>query len=250
MISRDTLTKRLLQVLAVYGILVASVVGFLVLLGEEDPDKRAVVAMGLGLILFWCILGGAAMYLARERFVRWAQAIPLGWRLRFVLLCIAMALLEEVVTTSLTNTASLLGATEAARITSSTNYLEVISGSVVAFIPWFIFWAWFLGRYDFKPPEVMLLLGLTGTLAETITFGYDNLAGIGMWVYVYGLMIYLPVHTVPGNRNVHPVRWYHVVVAVLLPLVFIIPFALYVLYALLKRIVSALARSRASSDRQ
>ena len=247
MISRDSLAERLLRILAIYGILLAGVVAVLNLNAEDpDPDKRAIVAMGLSLIVIWCILGGMTMRLIRNRFVRWSHRLKIDWRLRFVLLCIAMAMLEEAVTTSLTNAAPLFGAaTEAARITSSMNYFEVISGSVVAFIPWFICWAWLLGRYDFRPLEVVLLHGLTGTLAETFTFGYENLAGIGMWVFVYGLMVYLPVHTVPSNRDVRPVRWYHCVVAVLLPLIFIIPFAIFVIVALVQRIASSVRKAKA-----
>jgi hypothetical protein len=228
--TRESLATCLLWILAVWGFLVAAVVAAIhAVAGSADPDARAIVRMGLGLIVIWCLAGGLTMRLARRRFTAWSRRLPLDWRLRFVILCILMALLEEGVTTALTNAGPLLGAaTAAARITSSTNYLEVIRGSVLVFIPWFICWAWLLGRYDFRPLEVMLLFGLTGTLAETITYGPSNLAGIGMWVYVYGLMVYLPVQTVPENRSAKPVRWYHAVMAVLLPLVFIFPFVVVV----------------------
>ena len=80
------------------------------------------------------------------------------WKVRFLALSIGMALLEEAVTTSLTNLAPYYGAVSgAARITVSTNHIEVISNSVLAFIPRFICWAWLLGRYDFNPLKVMLL---------------------------------------------------------------------------------------------
>ncbi|HIJ73062.1 MAG TPA: hypothetical protein HPP83_03065 [Candidatus Hydrogenedentes bacterium] len=234
---KDTVARRLLQILAVYGLLAVAVVGVIAFAAEKDPDKRAIVGMGIGLIVIWCILGGVAMRLIRGRFVGWIGHLGGGWRLRFVLLCIAMAMLEEAVTTSLTNAAPLLGAaTEAARITSSTNYIEVISGSVVAFIPWFICWAWLLNRYDFNPLEVMLLFGLTGTAAESITFGVKNIAGVGMWVFVYGLMVYLPAHTVPQERESRDPRWWHWLLAVFLPLVFIFPFVVYVVYVIVRSV--------------
>jgi len=243
MVSREKFTLRVLQVLAVYGLLASGIPVTLVLLAEQDPDKRAVVMMGAGLIVVWCIIGGLTMRRFRDRFVRSALQMKIGWRLRFVLLCIVMAMLEEVVTTSLTNAAPLLGAaTDAAKITISANYFEVIRTSVVAFIPWFICWAWLLGRYDFKPLEVFLLIGLTGTFAEsTINFSWGNFAGVGMWVYVYGLMVYLPVHTIPRNRPVKPVKWYHCIAAVFLPLVFIIPFAAYAAFWLIKKTVLLLS---------
>jgi len=245
-IARDNLASRLLVVLAVYGILCASVVSILVFAGEKDPDKRAILSMGIGLIAIWCILGGVAMRLARNRFVEWSLRLRIEWRLRFVLFCIAMAMLEEAVTTSLTNAAPLFGAVSgAARITSSTNYFKVISGSVVVFIPWFICWAWILGRYDFRPLEVMLLFGLTGTMAESITFGYQHIAEIGMWVFVYGLMVYLPAHTVPRTRNAITVKWRHCIGAIFLPLVFIVPFAIFLIFSLLKHLASLVRKALA-----
>lgn len=233
---RNNLAERLLQILAIWGIVAAGAVAGVVLVGERDADKRAIVAMGLGLIGVWCVLGGLVMRLVRDRFAEGSRRLMIAWPLRFVLLCMAMALLEEAVTTALTNAAPLLGATtEAARITSSKNYFEVISHSVVVFIPWFVCWAWLLNRYDFRPLEVVLLFGLTGTLAESLTFGWQHLAEIGMWVFVYGLMVYLPVQTVPVRRNVKPVRWWHWIVAVVLPLVFIFPLAVFVAVAVAKK---------------
>jgi hypothetical protein len=239
-ITRDAIAKLVLRVLAVYGIAIAAIVGFLnFAAGNPNPDQRAIVAMGLSLILIWCVLGGIAMRLIRDRFIEQVRRLKIDWRLVFVLLCIIMAMLEEAVTTSLTNAAPFFGAaTEAARITISKNYLVVISNSVVTFIPWFICWAWLLSRYDFRPVEIMLLFGLTGTLAETLTFGPQHIAEVGMWTYVYGLMVYLPAHAVPDNRNVRPVRWYHYVVAVPLPPVFIIPLAIWVLVSSVKCAVS------------
>jgi hypothetical protein len=142
--------------------------------------------MGIALILLWCVLGGTVMSLLRDRFVSWARRIPLGWRTRFVLLCIAFALLEEAVTTTLTNLAPLFGGvTDAARITASKNYLEVVFlNSVIAFVPMFLGWAWLLSRYDFRPVEVLLLFGLNGTLAETLAFGPQNLLQVMMLTFV------------------------------------------------------------------
>jgi len=247
-ISRQKLALRLLQVLAVYGLVVAGVCGLLVFVGERDPDKRAIVGMGMGLIVFWCLAGGAAMFVLRDRLVGWLRRIPLGWRVRFVVLCIVLALLEEAVTTSLTNAAPLFGAaTEAARITRSKNYLEVIRHSVLVFVPWFLCWAWLLGRWDFKPLEVMLLFGLTGTLAETFTFGPANLPGVGMWTWVYGLMVYLPACTVPPDRPARPARWWVWLPAVFLPLVFILVLPVLIVIWLVRRIASRMTRQGGNS---
>lgn len=135
-------------------------------------------------------------------------------------------------TTSLTNMAPLLGGvTDAARITASKNYMEVVlKHSVIAFVPLFLCWSWLLSRYDFRPVEVLLLFGLNGTLAETITFGPQHLTEVGMWVFVYGLMAYLPACTVHEEQGAGPALWWTWLMAVFLPLVFIIPLVVWLVW--------------------
>jgi len=229
--SSSRLASRVLVGLAVYGVIVYAALAAIVGFKERDPDKRAVFCMASGLILIWIVLGGTLMRLGRDRFKDWVGRIRIGWRTRFVLLCVVMALLEEVVTTSMTNLAPFFGGvTEAARITASKNYLEVVLlHSVVVFWPSYVAWAVLLSYIDFSPAEVMLLYGLTGTLAEAGTFGAQHLAGVGMWSYVYGLMVYLPACTVPRPRNVRPVRWWHWPMAVVVGLFACIPFVPVVL---------------------
>jgi hypothetical protein len=234
---RARLVRYLLIGIAARGVLSTTAVAVFILSEDPEPDHRAIIKMGVALILIWCVLGGSVMYLLRDRFVAWATRIPLGWRTRFVLLCIAFAMLEEAVTTGLTNLSPLFGGvTNAARITASKNYLEVVlKHSVIAFVPMFVCWAWLLSRYDFHPAEVVLLFGLNGTLAETITFGPQNLLQVGMWSYVYGLMAYLPACSVSGDRGARPVRWWSWLLAVFLPLVFIIPLVIWLVVRIVMR---------------
>jgi len=56
--------------------------------------------------------------------------------------------------------------------------------SVVVFVPMFIAWAWMLSRWDFSPLKVLLLFGITGSLAEA-SINLTSLIG-GFWVFVYG----------------------------------------------------------------
>ena len=234
--SRATVVRSVLILIAGWGVLSTTAIGIFIITNEKNPDNRAIIKMGIALILIWCVLGGAIMVLLRDRFVAWANRIPVGWRTRFVLLCIAFAMIEEAVTTSLTNLAPLFGGiTNAARITASKNYFEVIFlNSVIAFVPLFLCWGWLLSRYDFHPAEVLLLFGLNGTLAETLSFGPQNLIQVGMWVWVYGLMAYLPACTVPEDRGVSPVKWWHWLMAVFLPLVFVIPLVLWLAWRAIK----------------
>jgi hypothetical protein len=135
----------------------------------------------------------------------------------------ALALLEEVVTTTMTNLAPLFGVKIGeAYITASTNYFDVVLlHSVVVIAPLFLAWALILWRYAFPPFAVFILFGLTGTLMETIAGGPQHMAEFAMWIFVYGLMIYLPAYCVPTDRGARAPRWWLYPLAVVAPLPFI-----------------------------
>ncbi len=218
--------------------------GFLALLGlylilgwilvwlftRENRIAHAVVGMSSGLILFWIILCGSCMYIFREKIKSFIRIIPLNWQVKFIFLGILMAMLEEAITTTMTNLAPFFGVgIGEAYITASANYFDVIfHHSVIVFIPWFIAWAWILNRFDFSPFWVFLLFGLNGLFAETLTFGLQNLNQFAMWVFVYGLMVYLPAYTVPAGRGARPPKAWHGALAFLLPLLIGIPWAILV----------------------
>jgi hypothetical protein len=63
-------------------------------------------------------------------------------------------------------------------------------------------------------------LGTTGSMAEA-SINPTSLIG-GFWVFVYGLMVYLPACTVPGDRPAAPPRSWHYPVAVVLPFPFVV----------------------------
>ena len=117
----------------------------------------------------------------------------------------------------------------AAYITASANYLDVVAlHSVVVFVPMFIAWAWMLSRWDFSPAEVFLLFGLTGFLAEAQFAGTFNLAQAPFWIFVYGLMVWLPAASLPSRNGAKKPRWWAYPLAVILPFVFAIPVAVVV----------------------
>jgi hypothetical protein len=220
--TNDRITRWLLILIGIYSIIVVSLLNF-VILNSGSARDRAIFLMADGMILLWVIVGGSLTPLLRERLVPRLFRIPLDWRVRFVILCTIMALIEETITTTMTNLAPLFGSTpEQAHITASTNYLHVVLGhSVVLFVFMFIVWAWMLSRWDFSPLKVLLLFGITGSLAEA-TINPTSLIG-GFWVFVYGLMVYLPACTIPRDRAVKPVRMWHYPLAVFLPMLGVIP---------------------------
>ena len=68
--------------------------------------------------------------------------------------------------------------------------------------------------------KVLLLFGITGSIAEA-SIQPSNLIG-GFWVFVYGLMVYLPACTIPEDRAAKPPQWWHYPLAVVLPFPFVI----------------------------
>jgi hypothetical protein len=177
-----------------------------------NPVTRAQVDMTWGLVLLWVVVGGSAMYLLRDRVRASLARTRLGPRTEFFLFATGLVLLEEAVTTGMTNLAPEFGVKIGqAYITASANYLHVILfHSAVVIVPMFAAWAWLLGRYSFDPKAVALLYGVTGALAESLSFGLQNLVGAGLWILVYGLMVYLPAYCIapiptarrPGARAV------------------------------------------------
>jgi hypothetical protein len=186
----------------------------------HKPAERATLLMADGLGLLWIVLGGSLMLGFREPMRQRVLTVPLDWRLRFVLFATLLALVEEATTTIMTNLAPVFGVPLGqAYITASTNYFDVVLlHSVIVFVPMFAAWTWLLGHYDFRPATVMLLFGITGLLAETVSFGPQNLLNAGFWILVYGLMVYLPAYSLPGRRAARVPQTQHYLFAVFLPL--------------------------------
>jgi hypothetical protein len=210
---------------------VIAVFFLLATLTSPDAVTRAIAGMALGLFLFWIVLGGALTLLLRKRVRNILRHFDAHWRISFVCFATLLALLEEAVTTTMTNAAPLWGVPIGkAYITASANYLEVVLyHSVVVFIPMFIAWAWLLKRYAFSPAAVFILYGCTGALAETGTFGAQNLMGLGFWVYVYGLMVYLPACAISPERGARKPGVWACLLALILPILAAIPVALIIL---------------------
>ena len=179
---------------------------------EEKRSAFAIARMLTGLIIIWIFIGGAVMYRFRDRVRDYVRSLPFDWRVKFVVFAVLLACLEEVVTVTMTNLAPVFGSTtQLAHITASTNYFDVIIfHSVIVFVPYFIAMAWLLSRYDFKPFSLFLAFGLVGTVSEAIFAGnFGAFVMFPVWAFVYGLMVYLPAYSIPENRQVSPVRFYH-----------------------------------------
>ena len=193
-------------------------------------STRAVVLMGTGLVVLWVGLGGLTMRRFQKPCRKAVQAIRVDWRLKFVVLATLLALAEEAITTTLTNLAPWLGVPiGAAYITASANYLDVgCLHRVVAFVPMFVGWAVLLRYYDFSPNVGFLLFGSTGVIAEVMFGGVKAVLEFGLWIFVYGLMVYLPAYTVPSERGAKRPQVWQYGLAVFLPLLFAVPVAVVI----------------------
>jgi hypothetical protein len=161
------------------------------------------------------------MWRFKEFWCRLAARVPLPWFVKFVMGCIFLAMVEEAVTTSMTNCAPLFGVKLGeAYITASSNYFDVIlHHSVVVFVPMFIGWGILLKFWFFSPFEVFLLWGVTGTFLEFADSGYRGFPNFPFWILVYGPMVWLPAHfprSSPSARS--PKRWSYPLAVIVPPL--------------------------------
>lgn len=203
--------SRILVVsLAVWMLAVSTI---LLALNWKHPAHRAVIGMACGLIVLWVGGCGLVMWRWREVWCRLAACVRLPWQLKFVLGC----------TTLMTNCAPLFGVQRGqAYITASANYFDVVLyHSVVVFVPMFIGWAVLLHWWRFSPFAVFLLFGFVGLIAETISFGPHNLGNFSFWIFVYGLMVWLPAQWAPAERSARTPRWWAYPIAVIVPFLFL-----------------------------
>lgn len=193
----------------------------LYIFSREDKIAHAMISMGTGLLLIWVVISGTSMYLLRDKIKVFVQSIHINWQVKFVLFATVLAMFEEAIAVTMTNLAPIFDIEIGqAYITASTNYWDVIlRHSVIVFIPFFIAWTWILKRYNFSTFWVFLLFGLNGIIAESLSFGLQNPIQFVFWIFVYGLMIYLPAYTLPQERGAINPKFWHGVLAFFLPLI-------------------------------
>jgi hypothetical protein len=218
-----------IRVLFVWMLVTEALVNAVILM-HGRPEDKAVIKMGDGLILLWILMTGGLIVKFQHRIIPWMQGLRGDWRIKFVVMSTALLLWEEAITTAMTNLAPLFGVRIGqAYITASSNYFDVIFfHSVIVIAPMYIGWAILLSRYDFTPAEVFLLFGITGTLAEASFGGMVQIGAFGFWIFVYGLMVWLPAKCIPHREGLIKPKWYVYVISVLFPNLFSIPFAIVV----------------------
>lgn len=229
-IQRVNISSVIIKVLGVYSVLFLTLIGFAILTSEASINEKAIIKMSITFIVIWVVVCGSLMYIFRDVMAGFITKIPINWRLKFFLFTLLLILLEEIITTSITNLAPIFGGEIGkAFITASTNYFHVIFfHSAIMFIPFILIWTYLISKYDFSPNVIFLLFGLLGTIAESFLNPYAIISGF--WFFVYGLMIYLPAYTLPYRDNLKKPKLAVYIVAVLLPIIVSAPISLIVIY--------------------
>ena len=88
---------------------VSTAIVCVVVTASGKPNTRAEVLMGTGLVLLWIVAGGLLMHRFRAPIRIAIQRIDCPWRVKFFVFCAVLALIEEAITTAMTNLAPLFG---------------------------------------------------------------------------------------------------------------------------------------------
>ncbi len=200
---------RLLFILSIFYTLGLFTLLLIHFTNENDTTARATIAMGLGLFICWVLIGGYVQLKRRPRLITWLHNTAHRPFRTFFIGALLLALTEEAIATTMTNLGQFFGdTTGTAHITASTNYLDVISfHSVIVFVPMLLTLGLFLRRYAIHPLQAALLWGIVGLIGEFTLAGPQVFINAPFWLFVYGLMVYLPAHAFASTQR-QPLHWY------------------------------------------
>jgi len=185
--------RRTVLLIILFGLLFI-LLSWLLSYSNSDRVLKSASAMLGALFFIWVIVFGFIQYKYREIIVKFAKGIISGRKLRFILFAIVLMLIEEAIAVSITNFAPFFGSNIGdAYLTASGSYLDVIFfHSVIVTIPMFIVLALLVKKLSISASHVFLLFGITGWITEIIFGGIVNIFMVGIWIPIYGLMVYLP----------------------------------------------------------
>lgn len=161
----------------------------------NDPLRLAGALMMWCLVIFWVAIGGSIIFLSRKKFWNFYSKITWPFWIKFAVFATIFALIEEGVAVAITN---LFYPTTQGEImlTASTNYLEVVTKhSVVVLLPIFIIFGFVIKHFRLTPNKAFIVFGIIGVLAEMTIGGLFSLLMFSLWIFVYGLMVYLPSYS-------------------------------------------------------
>ncbi len=197
---------------------------------EGTRIDLAVVTMALGLLTLW----GGLLAAIQWRLMRHISIRVRSFRypvLASFLMMVGLALIAEVVSTTMTNTAPLWGlSTDEAFITASANWWVVVSRhSVIVFLPQLWMVSWLHQHLSLRAFHWFIVYGLIGYVNEWLAFGEAaSWVSVPFWMIIYGWIVYLPTTIVQSKNTRQSFRWSHSVLAFIGPLLLSMPWALFV----------------------
>lgn len=178
--------------IALLSALLLSTLLFLDFTDKDDPVIHVAVDMLWFLALGWVLICGSIMYLLQDKFYALYVKIKWPFWLKFTVFALLFSMVEEAVAVTINNVLSPRSG-GIAKLTVSTDYLEVVTQhSIVALLPLFIIFGLLIPKFKLTQFQTFLLFGLVGVLAEYTVTGGIALVLFSLWIFVYGLMVYLP----------------------------------------------------------
>ncbi|MFU8786339.1 MAG: hypothetical protein ACNA7U_03750 [Candidatus Izemoplasmataceae bacterium] len=205
---------------------------FIHVFSEGSRIDQAIITMSMGLLVIWGVVIAYIQVKLLKKLNEYTLT-PRKYILYFFLLCVLLALLAEIISTSMTNTAYLWGLSpHEAFITASPNYFIVVTQySVIVFLPQFLVIALLNLRYDFKALHWFIIYGLIGYLGELLAFGSAaSYLSIPFWMIIYGWIVYLPNKLLKPNNERVIVNPKQLVLGLVTPLIVSVPWVLFLLY--------------------
>lgn len=199
---------------------------------EGSRTDLALVTMALGLLTLW----GGLIAAIQWRLMHRAKTSKRSFRFPVLvsfLMMVGLALIAEVVSTAMTNTASLWGlSTDEAFITASANWWVVVSRhSVIVFLPQLWMIAWLHQRLSLRAFHWFIVYGLIGYVNEWLAFGEAaSWVSVPFWMIIYGWIVYLPTTIVQSKNAGQSFKWSHSVLAFIGPLLLSMPWALFIVW--------------------
>jgi hypothetical protein len=106
---RERVPRWILSGLAIYSPVLLALFAVSQLVGPTTPRDQAIFLMAVGLVFLWIVLGGFLSWRFRDWVRAWMSRQPGSGPLQFVLLATTLVLIEEAITTTMTNLAPEFG---------------------------------------------------------------------------------------------------------------------------------------------
>ena len=213
--------KKLLIAIAIFSIIYLSLV-YTHISNTWSPNDLAIIKMWIWLFIIWWIIWWFFQFALKNIIKKIVHMTPEKWKMKFFVMCVLLVSIEEFIAVIMTNNAeNFWWEVGKAYITASSNYFEVIFlHSIIVFLPMFYSWVVLLKKYSFSASQALFFFGVSWIIWEIFM---NPIALISwFWIFIYWLMIALPVYCLP-KRDVKKPWFFAYIQALVLPTLFSLP---------------------------